>query len=291
MSEVKKAIIVAGGLGARFLPLSKTVPKQLWPLVDKPIIQYIVEELRASGISQIVFVLGPESKQILSYFEKSPKLERILKKRKKEKSLIELESLKELQKGISISFALQQKPLGDGHAILQAKEKIGKVPFVVLFGDDLVESKIPCTAQLLKVFKTCQRPIVALDRVPREQVPLFGMVETEKIAHRLFKLKRIIEKPLPSKVSSDLVVVGKYVLTPDVFDYLKKQKPDQRDEITLADALANLLRDGKIVYGYEFEGEWLSCGDKLAWLKSHLRLCLDHPQFGEELKKYLKEII
>lgn len=291
MAEVKKAIILAAGLDTRFLPLSKTVPKALWPLADKPVIQYVVKELKASGITQIIFVLGPKRKQVLSYFKKDPELEKALKKRKKQKPLIELESLKELQKGLSMSFVLQQEPLGDGHAILQAKEKIGKVPFVVLFCDDMVDAKIPCTAQLLKVFKTCQRPVVALDRVPRELVSSFGMAKTEKIAHRLFKIKNIIEKPHPDKISSDLVVIGKYILTPEVFDYLKKQASDERGDITLADALAGLLRDGKIVYGYEIDGKWLRCGDKLSYLKSNLYLSLKHPQFGKELRKYLKEII
>jgi len=291
MAEIKKAIVLVAGLGTRFLPLSRVVPKELWPLVDKPIIQYLLQEIKDAGITQIVFVLNPEKKELLSYFKRDLRLEKFLKKRKKEKFLVEMKNLQELQKGLSLSYVFQEKPLGNGHAILQAKEKIGKEPFAVLFCDDIVESETPCILQLLKIFKTCQKPIIALHKTPKEKISSYGVVEVEKIAHRLFKLKRIIEKPLPEKAPSDLAVVGKYILTSEIFDYLKAQKTGKNREIILTDALENLLRDGKIVYGYEIEGRWLECGNKLDWLKSHLWLSLKHPQFGEELKKYLKEII
>jgi UTP--glucose-1-phosphate uridylyltransferase len=290
MSEVKKAVVLAGGLDTHFLPLSRTVPKELWPLVDKPIIQYALEELKASGIRKIVFVLGPDRKQIPSYFKKELRLEKKLKKRKEEKALIELENLKELQRGLSLSFVSLQEFLGDGDAVLKVKKEITKNPFVLLSALSIVQSKTPCTLQLLKMFKTCQRSIVALSRVPKGKTAFWGMVKTQKIAHRLFKLKGIVKKSLSEEVS-DLAIVGKYVLTPEIFDYLKNQKPDERGEIVLADALEDLLKDGKMVYGYEIEGEWLGCEDKLSWLKSHMRFSLKHPRFGEELKKYLKEIM
>lgn len=291
MAEIKKAIVLVAGLGTRFLPLSRVVPKELWPLVDKPIIQYLLQEIKDAGITQIVFVLNPGKKEPLSYFKRDLKLEKVLKKRKKEKFLVEMRNLQELQKGLSLSYVFQEKPLGTGHAILQAKEKIGKEPFALLFCDDIVESKTPCILQLLKIFKTCQKPIVALCRVSKGKISSYGAVEVEKIAHRLFKLKRIVEKPLPEKAPSDLAIVGKYILTSEIFDYLKAQEMQKSGEIILTDALENFLRDGKIVYGYEIEGKWLECGNKLDWLKSHLWLSLKHPQFGEELKKYLKEII
>jgi len=289
--EIKKAIILVAGLGTRFLPLSKVVSKELWPLVDKPIVHYLLQEAKLSGINQIVFVLSPERKEILSYFKEAPGLEKILRKRKRDQALVELKNLQELQKDLSISRVFQQKPLGDGHAILRAQEKIGKEPFTVLFCDDIVESKTPCLLQLLKIFKTCQRPVIALSRVSKEKIPSYGIVQVEKIANRLFKIKKIFEKPPIEKAPSDLAILGKYVLIPEIFDYLKTQKPNERGEIILADALENSLKDGKIIYGYEIEGKWLECGEKMSWLKSHLYLSLKHPQFGEELKKYLKEIM
>ena len=290
MTEIKKAIIPIAGLGTRFLPLSKVVPKELWPLVDKPVIQYIVEEAKLSGISEIIFVISPEKRIILDYFKESPAIEKILKERKKDYLLTELKSLKELCQGLSFSFVTQQKPLGDGHAILQAKDKIDKDGTAVLFADDVVDAPSPCLAQLLKVFKTCQKPVIALYRLPKERLPFYGIVAVEKIASRLYKIKKIIEKPSIEEAPSDLAIVGKYVLTPEVFEYLAKSKPGKRGEIILAEALDKMLKDGKIIYGYEFEGEWLECGNKLGWLQAFLYLSLRHKEYGPKLKKYLREI-
>lgn len=291
MPEVKKAVILAAGIGTRFLPLSKIVPKEVFPLVDKPAIQYIFEEAKTSGIPQIIFVLNPERRDVLDYFTRSSKLERLLKHRKKEKLLAELAVLQELQKGVSLSCVFQKKPLGDGQAILEAEIKVGKEPFAVLFCDDIFEAKPPALSQLLDVFRTCQRPIVALARVSKEDVSRYGVCEVEKIANRFFKIKRVVEKPEKDKAPSNLVVVGKYILVPEIFDYLRKTTPLETGEIILANAIENILKDGKVVYGYELRGKWLDCGSKLGWLKSNLYFSLNHPQFGEELKKYLKEII
>jgi len=290
MTEIKKVIIPIAGLGTRFLPLSKAVPKELWPLVDKPVIQYIVEEAKLSGISEIIFVISPEKRIILDYFKESPAIEKILKERKRDYLLTELKSLKELCQGLSFSYVFQQKPLGDGHAILQAKDKIDKDGTAVLFADDVVDAPSPCLAQLLKVFKTCQKPVIALYRLPKERLPFYGIVAVEKIASRLYKIKKIIEKPSIEEAPSELAIVGKYVLTPEVFEYLAKSKPGKRGEIILAEALDKMLKDGKIIYGYEFEGEWLECGNKLGWLQAFLYFSLRHKEYGPKLKKYLREI-
>lgn len=292
MTEIKKAIIPIAGLGTRFLSLSKVVPKELWPLVDKPILQYIVEEAKNSGISEIIFVVNSEKKFVLDYFKKSPKMEKILKERKRNHLLFELRNLENICRDISFSSVFQKKPLGDGHAILQAENKVRGENIGVLFADDVVDSKIPCLSQLLKVFKTCQKPILALYRMPKEKLPFYGIVEVEKIANRIYKIKKIVEKPPPTTVvvGGGLAIVGKYILTSEVFDYLKKAKPGKRGEIVLAEVLDKMLKDGKVIYGYEFEGKWLECGNKLSWLESNFYLSLKHPQFGPELKKYLKEI-
>jgi len=287
--NVKKAIIPLAGLGTRFLPLSKVVPKELWPLVDLPVAHYVIEEAKRSGIEEIVFVIRKENKKLLDYLKPAPKIEKILKNRKKTTLLQELKEIENSFKDISFSWVLQNKPLGDGHAILQAAKSIGTVPAACLFVDDIVESKKPCLLQLADIFKTCQKPVIALHRVEKERLSNYGVVAVEKIANRLYKIKKIVEKPPVEKAPSDLAITGKYILTPEVFDYLKKAKPGPRGEIILAETLEKMLNDGKVIYGYEFEGRWLECGTKVEWLKSHLYLSLKHPKFGPELKKFLKE--
>lgn len=287
--EIKKAIIPVAGLGTRFLPLSKALPKEFMPLVDKPAIQYIVEEVKNSGIKEIVFVVSPEQKTILNYFKKSPDVEKILAKRKKENILKELKEFHEKFEDISFSFVVQKEPLGDGHALLQAAKE-AKTPVAVSFSDDIIDSDTPALMQLVNIFKTCSTPVVALKELPREKVSAYGVVAVEKIAHNLYKIKKIIEKPEPSQIPSNLVIVGKYVLTPEVFSYLKKATPSKRGEIILAEVFDKMLNDGKVIYGYELKGEWLECGDKMKWLKSFFYFALKDQRFSKELRDYLKKI-
>lgn len=292
-SEVRKAIIPIAGLGTRFLPLSLAVSKEFFPLIDRPIIQYIVEEIKNSGISDITFIVSPKQKMIFNYFKNHTEMESILTKRKKDKILKELKEFEESFSKISFSFAVQKEPLGDGHAILQAL-KLGKVgksePVAVSFGDDVIDSDVPAISQLSNIFKTCNAPVIALKQVPREKIPSYGSVVVEKIAHNLYKIKKIIEKPEPQQIKSNFVIVGKYILTPDVFEYLKKSHPSKKGEIVLGEVFDKMLEDGKIIYGYELKGEWLECGDKLKWLKSFFYLSLKNPVFGKELKEYVKTI-
>lgn len=284
-----KAIILTAGLGTRFLPLSKVVPKELWPLAGKPLIHYIVEEIVNSGISQIIFVVNPQKNIVLDYFKPSLALEKILAKKNKEDIIKELKSFNETFEKVSFSSVKETMPLGDGHAILQAKRLVGKEPVAVMFSDDIVESKDPCLSQLIKVFKACQKPVVALYRVPREKVCSYGTVGVEKIANRVFKIRKIVEKPSLEEAPSDLVIVGKYIITPEVFKYLRETPPNDKGEVILAEALMKMINDGKIVYGYEFEGKWLECGNKSDFLESNFYLSLKNPEFGPKLKKYLKQ--
>lgn len=289
--EIKKAIIPIAGLGTRFLPLSKAVPKFAWPLVDLPMIQYIISEAKNSGISEIIFVCKPENKKIiLDYINSSVELEKKLKEKRKDALLTEIKRSEDIFKDISFSYVFQKKSLGDGHAVLQAAKFAKDEPVACLFADDIIDSKIPCLLQLKKVFKTCQKPVIALHRLPKEKLSSYGIVGVEKIANRLYKIKKIVEKPSLEQAPSDLAIVGKYVLTPEVFDYLEKTKLDKKREIILADIFNKMLMDGKLIYGYEFEGKWLECGDKFNWLKSHLYFSLKHPKIGPELRKYIKEI-
>ena len=288
--EIKKIIIPVAGLGTRFLPLSKVLSKEFFPLVDKPIIQYIIEEVKKSGITEVVFVTSPGQKTILNYFQESPELEKTLIKRKKDKILKELKDFEEIFKGISFSHVVQKTPLGDGHAILQGAKHANREAIAVSFGDDVVDSEEPAISQLISIFKTCNAPVVALKQMPIDKIPAYGVVAVEKIAHGLYKIKKIVEKPEPSEIPSNLVIVGKYILTPEVFKYLKKATPSKKGEIILAEVFDKMLSDGKIIYGCELKGEWLECGDKLKWLKSFFYLALKDPRFNEELKQYLKTI-
>lgn len=272
MKLPNKAIVPVAGLATRYLPLSKVVPKEMWPLVDRPLVEYIVKEAIDSGMDHLIFVVNPERNLVSEYFKRSLELEKILTERKKEDILKELHRINDLSKKIKLSFVPQDVPLGDGDAILQAKRLVGKEACGVLFVDDIVISKTPCLAQLTKVFKTCQRPVLALKKVERDKIKKYGVVQVEKIASKLYKIKKIVEKPDPESAPSELAIVGKYIITQEIFEYLAKIERNGKREIILADALNNFVSDGGVVYGYEFEGEWLECGDKEGWLKSNLKL-------------------
>jgi len=209
--------------------------------------------------------------------------------RKKKHLLDELKSLEKITKNISFSYVFQKKPLGDGHAILQAQSLVGKEPFAVLWADDVVESKIPCLLQLIKVFEKYKRPIMALYKIPKESFQFYGMVGEKKVAKHTYRIKKIVEKPARIEDSpSNLAIVGKYIFTPEIFESLKKNSLNKNKELITDEVLGKAIEDGQGVYGYEFEGKWLECGNKLAYLKSNFYLSLKHPQFGKELKKFLK---
>jgi UTP--glucose-1-phosphate uridylyltransferase len=291
--KIRKALIPIAGLGTRFLPLSKVLPKELWPLVDKPVIQYIIEELLASGIKEIVFINRPDKKETESYFKeyfkKCPELEEILKSRNKKAILEELKNIEDISKKISFSAVYQKKPLGDGNALLQAKNNIGKEPCAVSWADDVVESKTPCMTQLISAFNKFKKPIIALARIPKESFPLYGMVDAKKIGTRTYKIKRIVEKPEISDSPSDLAIVGKFVLTPEVFQWLENSPLNKNNETILSEVLNKALQEGQEVYGYEFEGKWLECGNKMAYLKSNFYLSSKSEKFGKELKTFIKK--
>ncbi len=290
MIEPKKAIITIAGLGTRFLPLSKIVPKELWPLADKPLLHYIVKEMIDSGIKEIVFVVRKENKEVINYFKTDERIEKILKERKENTILEEMKELEDLMKDVSFSYVLQKTPSGDGHAVLQAIGSTNEEPLIVAFSDDIVQTKNPVIAQLKNVFKTPQKPIIALYKIEEEEkLSNYGVPKVEKIAHKYYKIKEIIEKPKTEKPPSNLAIMGKYILTPDFISTLKQTKPNHKKEIILADAFGDYLNSGKMVYGFEIEGRWLECGNKLDWMKSNFYTSLNHPKYGPELKKFLKD--
>ena len=286
--EVSKAIIPAAGLGTRFLPLSKAVPKELLPVVGEPMVSWVAKEARDSDIGQLILVLSDSKKQIADYFKKNGKLEEILKKRnQKDKSKVLKKADGDFEK-VSFSFVSQPSPKGDGDAVLRAKNYIKKQSFGVLFSDDIFESKTPALEQLKKIFITCQKPVVGLKKVSQEKLSSYGVVKVEKIANRLYKIKEIVEKPKNGEALSNLAIAGRYILPPEIFSYLQKTSPNQKGEIILAEALKKMIGDGKMIYGYEIEGNWLECGTMENWMKTNWYLTSKDSKFGPLLKQYLK---
>lgn len=269
---VKKAVLLVAGLGTRFLPLSKTISKELWPLLNRPIVDYIIDEIKSSGIKEIIFVISPENKILRSYLRRNLKVEEILKEKGKKEILKDFQKHERSFQGLFLSFVCQKKPLGLGDAILQTKSKVGKHPFIVCFNDDVIVSSTPCLLQLIKVFEKYGKTVIAIKRVPKERVGFYGSLKVKKVGPRLYQIKEIIEKPRPGEAYSNLVVDGRYLLTSEVFDYLGKPGSFFQGEIILANTLEQMIKAGIIVYGYEFEGKWLECGNVQNWLKSNLYL-------------------
>jgi len=284
LKKVKKAIIPVAGFGTRFLPATKAQPKEMIPLVDKPVIQYIVEEAVKSGIEDIIFVTGRGKRAIEDHFDFSYELEQSLFEKGK-KDL--LESVRKIAQLARFAYVRQPQPLGDGHAVLCARHLTNGEPVAVLFGDDIVDHSKPCLKQLIEVFEEYQSPVLALARVAKKDVSRFGVVRPETLKERTFLVKEVVEKPSPEKAPSNLIVVGKYIITPEIFEILE-ESPNQSGEIRLADAFSEFLKRGNALYGYEFEGTRHDCGDKLGFLKATVEYGLKHKDIGREFKKYLK---
>lgn len=295
---VKKAIIPVAGLGTRFLPLSKEVPKEMWPLIDKPVLQYIVEEAINSKIKEIIFVSRPEKKVIWNYFTKvDSELKKILKERKKEELLKELEDLEKFfeevsfSKLASFSQVYQKRQLGDGHAICQAKGKIRKEPLAILFGDDIVDSEKPAISQLIDVFKKYKKPIIGVFEIEKERVSSYGVIAGKQIEKDVFEIEKIVEKPKIEEAPSNLAIVGRYILTPLVFQYLEKTKPGKTGEIHLSETFQKMIENKEKILAYKIKGNWLECGNKLGYLKSIIYLTLKNPKFAEEINHFIKNFL
>ncbi len=284
--KIKKAIMPVAGFGTRFLPATKAQPKEMLPIVDKPIIQYLVEEAVAAGIEEIIFVTGRGKRAIEDHFDYSFELEQTLVEKNKLDRLKEIYKLPTLAK---FAFVRQPKPLGDGDAILKARHLIGDEPCAILFGDDIVDFEKPCIGQLMEVFEKYGDPVMALEKIPKEEVCKFGVVQPNKISERTYEIKDLVEKPAIEKAPSNLTIVGKYIITPDVFDELEKVKPGKDGEIRLADALKSLI-SRKAVYGYEFEGRRYDCGSKLGFLEATVEFALKHGELNGRFRDYLKSL-
>lgn len=285
--KIKKAILPVAGFGTRFLPATKAQPKEMLPVVDKPVIQYLVEEVVDSGIEEIIFVTGRGKRAIEDHFDTSFELEHTLVEKEK-KDL--LEAVKRISSLAKFSYVRQPLPLGDGHAVLQARHIVGDEPALVIFGDCLYDSDVPAAKQLIEVFDKYGDPVIGLSEVPKKEVSKFGVIDGVKLDDRTFEVKNVIEKPKPEDAPTNLVAVGKYVITPEVFDTLSKMKDGKSGEIRLADAFEIMLSDNKPLYGKVLEGEWLDTGNKLNFMKAAIHLSLKHPEIKDDLKKYIKSL-
>ena len=284
--KIRKAVIPVAGLGTRFLPATKAIPKEMLTIVDRPTIQYIVEEAVASGIEQVILVTSEGKSAIENHFDYDFKLDTVLQMKNNQKMAEELNHISNL---IDIVSVRQKKPLGLGHAIWSTRNVVGNEPFVVLLGDDLVLSDEPCCRQMISLFDEVQESIVAIQRVPVEQTKNYGIVEGQPYKERTYKVERMVEKPSPGATSSDMAIIGRYILQPEIFSLLEETEPGHGGEIQLTDALLKLsLQRG--MYAFEFEGIRFDAGDKLGYLKAIIAFGTRHSELGEEFRKYIKEV-
>jgi UTP--glucose-1-phosphate uridylyltransferase len=284
--NIRKAVIPVAGLGTRFLPATKAIPKEMLTIVDRPTIQYIVEEVVASGIEQVILVTSEGKSAIENHFDYDFALDTILQKKNKVRLAEELNHISNL---IDIVSVRQKKPLGLGHAIWSTRNVVGDEPFAVLLGDDLVLSDEPCCHQMISLFDEVQESIVAIQRVPRDQTSNYGIVEGKPFMERTYKVGRMIEKPAPGITDSDLAIIGRYILRPEIFSLLEETEPGHGGEIQLTDALLKLSRE-RVMYAYEFEGTRFDAGDKLGYLKAIIAFGLRHSELGEAFRKHIKEV-
>jgi len=283
---IKKVIIPVAGLGTRFLPATKAQPKEMLPLIDKPVIQYLVEEAVNSGIKDVIFVTGRGKRAIEDHFDYSPELESSLLQKNKKDVFKEVRAISEMA---NFFYVRQKMPRGDGDAVVCASHLTNNEPVAVLFGDDIVESRVPCLLQMIKVFEKYGDCVVALTEVPRQEVKHYGVVKAVKVSDNIYEIKDIIEKPEPEKAPSNLIVVAKYILTPELFRELKKIKSSRTKELRVANGLKNILKK-RPVYGLKFEGKRYDCGDKLGYLQATVDFALKHPEVKKGFKKYLKNL-
>jgi UTP--glucose-1-phosphate uridylyltransferase len=285
--NIRKAVIPVAGLGTRFLPATKSIPKEMLTIVDRPTIQYIVEEAVASGIEQVILVTSQGKSAIENHFDYDFELDTTLQMKKKVKMAEELNHISNL---IDIVSVRQKKPLGLGHAIWSTRNVVGDEPFAVLLGDDLVLSDEPCCHQMLSLFNEVQESIVAIQRVPKDQTKNYGIVEGTPFNEKTYKIDRMVEKPSPGTTESDMAIIGRYILRPEIFALLEETKPGHGGEIQLTDALVKLSRQ-RAMYAFEFKGTRFDAGDKLGYLKAIIAFGLRHPELGAEFRKHIKQVM
>lgn len=284
--KVSKAVFPAAGLGTRFLPATKASPKEMLPLVDKPLIQYVVEEAVNSGIESIIIVTGRGKTAIEDHFDVSFELEKLLEERGKNDMLKEMRAISEMAR---VSYVRQREALGLGHAVLQARDCVGDEPFAVMLSDDIIDSETPALKQLLDVYEKYEAPVIGTMQVAGEAISRFGALDVEEIEDGVYKIKDMVEKPLFSEAPSDLAIIGRYVLTPDIFPEIEKTEPGAIGEIQITDAMRSLLKK-RPFYAVRFEGTRHDAGDKLGFLIATIEFALKRPDLAPEFREYLKSL-
>ncbi len=284
--EITKAVFPAAGLGTRFLPATKASPKEMLPLVDKPLIQYVVEEAVSSGIEEIVVVTGRGKRAIEDHFDVAFELEEELKAKGKHKILSEVQRIADL---VTFCYIRQKKALGLGHAVLTAKRVVGNEPFAVLLGDDIIDAEVPALRQMVDVFQRYPSTILAIQKVPRSQTHQYGIIDGRKIENGVYLVKDLVEKPSPDEAPSNLAIIGRYILAPEIFTALERTKPGKGGEIQLTDGL-KLLMAKQPIYAYEFRGKRHDAGDKLGFLKATVEFGLKNREFGGAFRDYLRKL-
>lgn len=288
MSEnrIRKAVFPAAGLGTRFLPATKAQPKEMLPLVDKPLIQYVVEETLASGIEQIIIITGRGKNAIEDHFDISYELEHMLQERGKLKELDEIRRISELTQ---FAYVRQKKALGLGHAVLVARDWVDDEPFAVLLGDDIIDADVPCLKQMIDVFERYRAPVVGVMPIDGPEISRFGVIRAEPVEPGVYRVSDMVEKPRPEEAPSNLAIIGRYILTPDIFAELERTQPDIRGEIQLTDAMRALAQK-RPFYGYQFKGRRYDCGDKLGFLQATVEFALKHADISRDFRRYLKNL-
>ena len=287
MKVIKKAVFPVAGLGTRFLPATKANPKEMLPVVDKPLIQYAVEEAMQSGITELIFVTGRNKRSIEDHFDKNVELEASLLASNKSILLESIQSI--IPSHVKCIYTRQSEPLGLGHAVLQAKTIINDEPFAVLLADDLTDAKTPVLKQLINQHQKEQASVIAIENIAKEKTIQYGIVDVSGPKENLYKINSIVEKPQPKDAPSTLGVIGRYVFNPEIFDCLEKIKPGKGGEIQLTDAIQMLLSQQSI-FAYEFEGKRYDCGDKLGFMMANIEFSKRHPEIGKEFIEFLKSI-
>lgn len=291
VAKVRKAVFPAAGLGTRFLPATKAQPKEMLPLVDKPIIQYGVEEAVHSGIRNIIMVTGRGKSAIEDHFDVSFELEHLLETRHKKDTLKIVRQVSDL---IDISYIRQKEALGLGHAVLRARDLVGPEPFAVILADDVIDAETPCIRQLLDIYEFFSAPVLAVMEVPKEAISAYGCIDAEAVSHngskdKVFRIRDLVEKPKPAEAPSNLAIIGRYILTPDIFDSISAVEPGSGGEIQLTDSLRLQLRS-RPIYAFKFEGRRYDAGDKLGFLKATVEFALQRHDLGGPFRQYLKTL-
>jgi len=285
--SIRKAVIPAAGLGTRFLPASKVMPKEMLPVVDRPVIEWAVDEARDSGVAEVVLVLSPGKDLLMRHFEPAPELERYLQVRDKPELL---ERVRSIARGVRMSAVMQQEPLGLGHAVLQTREAIGDEYFAGLLPDDIIRGRRPVIAQMIEVHQKYGCSVLAVRRVPIEAIGRFGSIEFGERDGRVYEVKHVVEKPHPRDAPSDLAVMGRYILSPGIFDALERTAKGAGGEIQLTDGVMNLLRDERVM-ALEFEGDYFDVGTIAGWLKTSIALGRARAEFRDDIDGYLRELL